>query len=921
MALLRALEPGRRATRRPGRDPRGRGLARRYGTPHGGSRPRARHRRPVYLCDTWKGVVKTGAIDTYYRDGKHDDASPRMVEKLVAELGLRNVELLQGVFPDETGEQIADRTFRLCHCDVDVYQSAKDVLDWVWPRLSPGGVVVFDDYGFPACPGVTKLVDEQRMRRRPARPPQPQRPWPRRQALSRRARTSYGQSRTSHPVDRFGVWLSGVAVRRHARLRRTRARRLRLRLRGELRATQLDVASIGRARRRRARRRPEARSQGHRDRGRACGRAADDPEPRRSTSTLCLSVLEHLWEPGEALRELRRVTAPGGVVLVNVPTWRGKRALEFAAFRLGVSPAEEMDDHKRYYDPRDLWPLLVRGGLPTERHPLLPPQVRPQHVRGLPRRAERRLTTSPRRTSRRRHEIVAELDRDAIERVAHGLAAVRDGGGRLFVLGVGGSAGARQPRRQRLPQALRPRGVRADRQRRRADRADQRRGLGDAFAAWLRGLAPPRRRRRARLLGRRRRRRARRLASTSCARSSSPRSGREGVRRRRPRRRLHRAVADECVVIPPLERERVTPHTEGLCAVVWHLLVSHPALQAPPRSGSRSAERCASAANGRVARRRRRRLHRRPRRRPAARRDGRRAGHGLRQLLLGPRWHLDASRGRPAARGRAGRRQGPRGAHGGAWRARRGRPPRLEPRHRPGGDRAERSTSTRARCSPTTWSRRCASHRRRPRSSTRPGAACTATSARPRRTRTGAARPDLDVRREQARRRGADRRLLLHVRTRRGERSGSATSSGRGRPTASGSTSSARCSPTRRVCGSSATARRASRTSTSRTSSPRCCSARRDGASRTRAFNVATGDYITVTEIAELAVEMRRARSERGRASSTRAATGAGRVTSRSCGSRSSASAALGWTPTRSSREALRESMRDARGPMRAGRL
>ena len=29
---------------------------------------------PVYLCDTWAGVVKTGDVDTYYRDGKHDDA-------------------------------------------------------------------------------------------------------------------------------------------------------------------------------------------------------------------------------------------------------------------------------------------------------------------------------------------------------------------------------------------------------------------------------------------------------------------------------------------------------------------------------------------------------------------------------------------------------------------------------------------------------------------------------------------------------------------------------------------------------------------------------------------------------------------------------------------------------------------------------
>jgi len=35
----------------------------------------------------------------------------------------------------------------------------------------------------------------------------------------------------------------------------------------------------------------------------------------------------------------------------------------------------------------------------------------------------------------------------------------------------------------------------------------------------------------------------------------------------------------EVVVIPPLFPDRITPHTEGLCAVVWHLLVSHPDLQ------------------------------------------------------------------------------------------------------------------------------------------------------------------------------------------------------------------------------------------------------------------------------------------------------------------------------------------------------
>jgi SAM-dependent methyltransferase len=77
---------------------------------------------------------------------------------------------------------------------------------------------------------------------------------------------------------------------------------------------------------------------------------------------LCMSVLEHLWEPAETLRHFRRLLRPGGACAINVPSWRGKRALEFSAFRLGLSPACEMDDHKTYYDPRDLWPLLVKAG-------------------------------------------------------------------------------------------------------------------------------------------------------------------------------------------------------------------------------------------------------------------------------------------------------------------------------------------------------------------------------------------------------------------------------------------------------------------------------------------------------------------------------------------------------------------------------
>jgi D-sedoheptulose 7-phosphate isomerase len=38
-------------------------------------------------------------------------------------------------------------------------------------------------------------------------------------------------------------------------------------------------------------------------------------------------------------------------------------------------------------------------------------------------------------------------------------------------------------------------------------------------------------------------------------------------------------VADACIVIPSPNPLHVTPHTEGLTAVVWHLIVSHPELK------------------------------------------------------------------------------------------------------------------------------------------------------------------------------------------------------------------------------------------------------------------------------------------------------------------------------------------------------
>ncbi|MEY2510279.1 MAG: hypothetical protein QOE26_1042 [Verrucomicrobiota bacterium] len=79
-------------------------------------------------------------------------------------------------------------------------------------------------------------------------------------------------------------------------------------------------------------------------------------------AVLLISVLEHLRDPLFVIEAVRGLVRSSGVLLINVPTWRGKAFLEFSAFRLGLSPKVEMDDHKMYYDKRDLWPLLVRAG-------------------------------------------------------------------------------------------------------------------------------------------------------------------------------------------------------------------------------------------------------------------------------------------------------------------------------------------------------------------------------------------------------------------------------------------------------------------------------------------------------------------------------------------------------------------------------
>lgn len=173
---------------------------------------------------------------------------------------------------------------------------------------------------------------------------------------------SFGQGYSLTAVDRFGVWLSARQLRRHVTT--FKGKRLadvgcgyhaafaRSVLDEVESAVLLDVAvepALGAL--------PQVRLiEG------LLPRALDQVDDSSVDVLICNSVLEHLWQPLDALGGFWRVLAPGGVALVNVPSWAGKRFLEASAFRFSLSPAAEVDDHKAYYDPGDLWPLLVRAG-------------------------------------------------------------------------------------------------------------------------------------------------------------------------------------------------------------------------------------------------------------------------------------------------------------------------------------------------------------------------------------------------------------------------------------------------------------------------------------------------------------------------------------------------------------------------------
>ena len=125
--------------------------------------------KTFYACDSFEGfgdTTLTREDEKFFRPlsllkKKFTTASdvPDNLKKFFGYYDIDGV-CLKGFF-DETLDQIAqNETFCFAHIDCDAYKPHLECLDYIYPRLSKGGCVVFDDYGSNLWPGTKKAVDE-----------------------------------------------------------------------------------------------------------------------------------------------------------------------------------------------------------------------------------------------------------------------------------------------------------------------------------------------------------------------------------------------------------------------------------------------------------------------------------------------------------------------------------------------------------------------------------------------------------------------------------------------------------------------------------------------------------------------------------------------------------------------------------------
>lgn len=108
----------------------------------------------LHLFDTFEGLPEPEAVDGELRAGHFLCGLDEVKHYLGSEPSTR---FHVGIFPGSAAP-VKDRRFSFVHLDMDLYEGTRDALNWFYPRMQPGGVIITHDYIVLAGP--TKAFDE-----------------------------------------------------------------------------------------------------------------------------------------------------------------------------------------------------------------------------------------------------------------------------------------------------------------------------------------------------------------------------------------------------------------------------------------------------------------------------------------------------------------------------------------------------------------------------------------------------------------------------------------------------------------------------------------------------------------------------------------------------------------------------------------
>jgi O-methyltransferase len=110
----------------------------------------------LHLCDTFEGLPEPKGDDAKIEKKGRFACSLESIQKYLADFP--NITYHKGFCPQSVQGVLDDTRFAFVHLDVDLYDSTLECLQYFWPRMLPGGVVLSHDYSI--LPGVRQAFTE-----------------------------------------------------------------------------------------------------------------------------------------------------------------------------------------------------------------------------------------------------------------------------------------------------------------------------------------------------------------------------------------------------------------------------------------------------------------------------------------------------------------------------------------------------------------------------------------------------------------------------------------------------------------------------------------------------------------------------------------------------------------------------------------